>query len=248
MIRFSRTTERSWHVVPRVAIVGLGLALAGQVSVRALTPLPVARAEALGSPPALQTAIALAGGEQIATAYALALRLQSFDNQPGVSIPFAQLDYGGVESWLALMLRLDARSQYPLVMASHLYGQVFGHPDKQRRMAEFVYREFLRDPDRRWPWLAHVTIMAKHRLKDLPLAIRYADAIRDHAKGPHVPSWAREMHIFLREDAGEIESARALLGGLLDSGMVTDPQEFRFLSERLKALEAAEKSTPASKP
>ena len=146
------------------------------------------------------------------------------------------------------MLRLDPVSQYPLVMASHLYSQVFGHPDKQRRMADFVYREFLEDPDRRWPWLAHVAIMAKHRLKDLGLAIRYADAIRDHAKGRDVPAWAREMHIFLREDAGEIESARALLGGLLASGRVSDPQEFRFLSERLKALESAEKSTPTSKP
>lgn len=248
MIGFDRTAERSWRVVPRSVVAGLVLALASHVAVRSVAPLPVGRAEALDVPPTQGAVVALAGGERIATAYALALRLQAFDNQPGVSIPFAQLDYGRVESWLALMLRLDSVSQYPLVMASHLYGQVFGHPDKQRQMADFVYREYLRDPDRRWPWLAHVAIMAKHRLKDLPLAIRYADAIRDHAKGPQVPSWAREMHIFLREDAGEVESARALLGGLLDSGTVTDPQEFRFLSERLQALKAAEKSTPASNP
>jgi hypothetical protein len=53
------------------------------------------------------------------------------------------------------------------------------------------------------------------------------------------------MHIFLREDVGELESARALLGGLLDSGTVTDPQEFRFLMERLKVMDA---ENPTSSP
>lgn len=248
MILRRRTTERPWRSVPAHVFAALLIAFGSHAVLRWWSPPPTARAESLEAAPGTQTLAAIAGGERIATAYALALRLQAFDNQPGLSIPFAQLDYARVESWLSVMLQLDPAAQYPLVMAAHLYAQVLGHPDKQRQMAEFVYREFLQDPNRRWPWLAHVTIMAKHRLKDLGLAIRYADAIRDHAKGPHVPSWAREMHIFLREDAGEIESARALLGGLLDSGAVTDPQEFRFLSERLKALETGENSTGPSKP
>ena len=47
-------------------------------------------------------------------------------------------------------------------------------------MLEFVYREFLLDPNRRWPWLAHATVLAKHRLHDLPLALRYAGCAPAH--------------------------------------------------------------------
>jgi len=36
---------------------------------------------------------------------------------------------------------------------------------------------------------------------------------------------------------GEVEDAKALLGGLLASGAITDRHEVAFLSERLKALE-----------
>ncbi|MFN8753702.1 MAG: hypothetical protein ACK5ZP_17280 [Betaproteobacteria bacterium] len=130
-----------------------------------------------------------------------------------------------------------------MLMASHVYGQVYGHPEKSRFMAEFVLEKFLEDPGRRWPWLAHSAIMAKHRLRDLPLAVRYADALRDHARGPGVPGWARQMHIFLREDLGEYEAARVLLGGLLASGTLTDPSEIRFLTERLERLQPHRPST-----
>ena len=114
-------------------------------------------------------------------------------------------------------------------------------------MLEFVYRNFLADPNRRWPWLAHAVIMARHRLEDRLLALRYAQALRTHATAPTVPGWARQMEIFLREDMGEYEAAKVLLGGLLASGTVTDPHEQRFLVERLKQLEADEKSSGASK-
>ena len=132
----------------------------------------------------------------------MTLYLQAFDNQPGISIPFAQLDYGTVQAWLKRILELDPRTQYPLLMAAQLYAQV---PDevKQRQMLEFVYQEFLVDPERRWPWLAHAAIMAKHRLHDLPLALKYANALAQHATAPSVPHWVAQMHIFLHEDMGE---------------------------------------------
>jgi hypothetical protein len=43
------------------------------------------------------------------------------------------------------------------------------------------------------------------------------------------------MELFVLEDLGEIESAKILLGGLIESGAITDPNEVRFLTERLGA-------------
>jgi hypothetical protein len=238
--------QRRLASVPRL-ILGLApIILAVQVTFAVLQPRPQARAEELTAPPAAGVLRALSLGDRIAFAQLLTLWLQAFDNQPGISIRFLDLDYGKVEAWLQRILELDPRGQYPLLMASQLYADV---PDerKQRLMLDLVYREFLRDPNRRWPWLAHATIMAKHRLNDLPLALRYAQALATHATGPGVPHWATQMQIFLYEDMGEYETARVLLGGLLDSGVVQDPHELHLLIERLNQLKDAEKSSKPSK-
>ena len=218
----------------------LGAAFCAQVTLQALQPRPNARAEALGAPPAPALLRPLSLGEPIATAQLLTLYLQAFDNQPGVSVPFLELDYARVIAWLTAILELDPIGQYPLLMASQIYSQV---PDaaKQRRMCEFVRSEFDRDPNRRWRWLAHCAIMAKHRLLDVRLALSYAEAIARKAR--NASNWARQMRIFILEDLGELEAAKVLLGGLLESGEVTEPKEIHFLTERLKELEAAGKTS-----
>lgn len=222
----------------------LAATLVLQLAWHATRPPPDARAEALPPAPQLATLRSASLGEPVAAAQALLLYLQAFDNQPGISIPFGALDYVRVESWLALALGLDPRSAYPLMMASQLYGQV---PDaaKQRAMCDFVHARFLEAPNARWRWLAHCAIMAKHRLRDPQLALRYAADITRHAGS--ASGWARQMQAFLLEDLGETESARILLGGLLANGEVTDPRELHFLTERLKALESGGKSTKPSK-
>jgi hypothetical protein len=240
--------ERPLSALPRPVFVALAVALAAQVATRALAPGPTARAVDLDLPPSTASLRVVAAGEAVPLAQALTLRLQAFDNQPGVSLPFASLDYARVEAWLGTLLDLDPPGQTPLLMATHLYGAVAIRPDLQRRMFAFVARRFVADPDRRWPWLAHAAVMARHRLHDLPLALAYADLLRDHATGAGVPAWARQMHIFLREDMGEVDAARVLLGGLIDSGTVMDSHELTFLLQRLEAMggrPAAEKSSPA---
>jgi hypothetical protein len=104
-------------------------------------------------------------------------------------------------------------------------------------MLEFIYEQFLLDPDRRWPWLAHAALLAKHRLHDLPLARRYAAAIDRDTKAADVPLWARQMEVFILEDMNELEAARVLLGGMLASGKIHDADEARFLRQKLEELE-----------
>lgn len=232
--------ERPISSVPKPALLllalGMGLQIAGHFSL----PQRLAKAEDLPPPPALSALKLASFGEPIALAKVLILHLQAFDNQPGLSISFRNLDYESVQGWLGRILELDPPGQYPLLAASRLYGEV---PDeaRQRQMLEFVHQQFLDDPNRRWPWLAHAAFIAKHRLKDLPLARKYAQAIRLHATGSEVPYWAKQMEIFILEDMNELESARILIGGLLQSGQITDSHEIRFLEERLNTLESKQK-------
>lgn len=240
--------ERSLKAVPISVLAVLAVSLTAQILWRLHSPLPTAQAQALPAPPSYQALSISSFSEPIPASQWLALYLQAFDNQPGISVPFAALDYPIVIGWLGRMLELDPRAQYPLLMASHLYAQV---PDeiRQRQMLDFTYQQFFIAPSQRWQWLAHSAIIAKHRLHDLPLALKYAQAIARHATGPDVPHWAQQMPIFILEDMGETESAKILLGGLLANNTLTDPQEIHFLTQHLGALEAqsVEKSTSASK-
>lgn len=238
--------QRSINSVPRWVRWLLPVMLLAQIAFRVAEPPPAAVAAKLGPPPAANSLRLAALGEPIGLAVALALRLQAFDTQPGISIPFRELDYDNLVQWLDRIVTLDPLSSYPLLLASQVYSQV---PDekKQRIMLDFVFDRFHDDPARRWRWLAHASIIAKHRLGDPQLALTYARAIATEANDPAVPSWARQMHIFLLEDLGEHETAKILLGGLLASGSVTDANEARFLMERLKALQSDEISTDSSK-
>jgi len=241
---FSVTEERALGVVPRSTWWLLAAALVMQLWWHAQGPPPDARAQALPAAPQPGALRAASLGEPVTAAQLLLLYLQAFDNQPGISIPFADLDYTRVMAWLDAALGLDARTGYPLMMASQLYGQV-PDADKQRAMCDFVRARFVEAPDLRWRWLAHCAIMAKHRLRDPRLALHYAADITRHAGG--ASGWARQMQVFILEDLGESDSARILLGGLLANGEVTDPAELHFLTERLKTLENADKSARSPK-
>lgn len=230
-----RGDERALGRVPRWALAGLAATLALQVGWRALQPAPTAHASELPAAPAATTLEAYALGEPVALAQITMLYLQAFDTQPGISIPLRDLDYSRVLGWLDRVLDLDPATRYPLLAATQVYAQV-PDPAKVRTMLDFAYRRFLEDPQRRWPYLAHASIVARHRLGDLQLALRYAEAIAAHAEGTDIPGWARQMRIFLLEDMGEVERARILLGGLLASGTLKDPREVHFLTERLEAM------------
>lgn len=229
--------ERRLAAVPRTVVVILLVSLGLQIALHHYQSPVVARAEQMPHPPGLRLVRGFSFGEEVVVAKLAMLWLQSFDNQPGISIPFAALDYAKVIEWLALILALDPNAHYPLLAASRIYAEV-PDADKQREILEFVEREFRRDPDARWPWMAHAVYIAKHRIGDIDLALRYARTLSRHATGPAVPNWAKQMVIFVLEDMGELESARALLGGLLNSGQITDPHEQWFLSQRLAELEA----------
>ena len=227
---------RPWSSMPRAVPLLLAAALLLQLLWQGGRPAPRARAQDLPPAPSLAALRLASLGDPAALSRATMLYLQGFDEQPGLSIAWRELDYGKLLGWLQRALELDPRSQYPLLAASEVYGSV-SDPARARLMLEFVYRRFGEDPDRRWPWLAHAALVARHRLHDLPLARRYAQAIRLRATGPGVPAWARELELFMAEDMNELDSARALIGGLLHDGLITDPGELRFLSERLRQLD-----------
>lgn len=227
--------------VPRWVLGLLAASLSAQVVWKAQIRPGAPLAEDLPQPPRPPVLRMAALGEPATLARLAMLYLQSFDYHGTNTLPYRRLDYGRLIGWLGAIQDLDPRSQYPLFAASRIYAEV-SDPVRQRLMLEFIYREFLQDPNRRWPWAAQAALLAKHQLKDLPLALRYARAIDRQTTSRNVPLWARQMEVFILEDMNELDAARILLGGMLENGRINDPAERRFLEGQLVEMESRAKA------
>ena len=97
---------RPTRKAPRGAVV-LGIcALALQLTIGATRPAPTAHAAALPPPPSPPLLALARTFDRLPAAHMLLVYLQAFDNQPGISIPYRELDYGRVIGWLAAALEL----------------------------------------------------------------------------------------------------------------------------------------------
>ena len=226
--------------VPLPVTLLLAGALALQVGYGALRA-PQHRAGASLPPAPPLAVLRLASlGEPVALAKAMTLRAQG---QDAAGTPVNSIDYVALRGWLERIVDLDPRGQAPLLAASQVYA-ASSDPARTRIMLDFVYRRFGEDPDRRWPWLAHAALVARHRLHDAALARQYAHAIRTRTTGGVLPAWARQMELLILDDMGEDDSAQALIGAMLATGQVSDPRELALLERRLRAISARQRQAP----
>lgn len=228
--------DRPLAQVPTRVLVLLVVMLALQLLWHSQQAPVVAKAGDLPRPLSAHSYTIGSMGESITAAKLLNLWLQAFDNQPGVSLSFSQLDYARITEWLDTILALDPNGPYPMLVAARVYGGVSDR-ERQRFMMDYIFHKFKQAPNRHWRWMAHAVIVAKHELKDMPLALKYAEALAQNASGANVPYWARDMRIIVLEDMGEITAAKMLVRSLIESGEITDAYELNFLTEKIRVLE-----------
>ena len=231
-----RAGNRSLSAVPPRLGILLTASLAAHLAWQGCREFPASQNADLPPAPPVALLRAASLDEPEAAARVAMLYLQAYDLRGDNALPYQHLDYGRLITWLGSIVATDPRSGYALFSAARIYTE---NPDvaKCRAMLEFLYAEFGADPDRRWPWLAHAALIAKHRLRDLPLALRYARAIDRRVRDLRAPLWAKQMEFFILEDLNELEAAKVVLGGLIASGRVTDPAEVHFLLARMKRFD-----------
>ncbi|MDH5394529.1 MAG: hypothetical protein OEY11_15195 [Gammaproteobacteria bacterium] len=165
--------------------------------------------------------------------------LQQFDVQSGQYISYRQLDYQKLTDWLEALSVLEPESQYPLLLAARVYSRV-ADTEKVRTVLAYIFKKFLQNADKNWRWLAEATVIARHTLKDQPLALKYATALADSSSS-EIPHWARDIRLIILEDMGEVEQVKLLVGALVASKTVTDANEIRFLEILMQRLQNKDK-------
>jgi len=171
------------------------------------------------------------GSEQL-LGYLLAIRLQLHDNQAGQHFRYSLIDYAVLVDWLDLVSAVGPLSEYPTLLASRIYGQT-SDPDRLRLILDFVERRFDDNPQLHWRRLAEASLLAKHKLHDLERALQMAEKIARQPASVQMPQWARDFQFLLLAELNEFESAIAIIQALLQSKAVNDPDEKRFLEEKL---------------
>lgn len=237
--------ERSIKNIPKWLIAFLVLALVTQIAYKYLSHQSNFKFKQLSSPLPSKIYSLLSFGEDRAISKALLVQLQSFDSQDGKKIKYSNINYDNIIKWLDVYSELDPKSEYHLLLASQIYSMA---PERKKKlqMLNYVYRKFHDNPNQYWKWLSQSALIAKHRLNDTELALKFAKAIRVHATGENVPPWARQMEVFLLENLGEYRSAEIVLGGLIESGVIKDEKEKIFLLQKLSELKQMSNSKQQS--
>ncbi|MDH5425016.1 MAG: hypothetical protein OEY29_08495, partial [Gammaproteobacteria bacterium] len=218
--------NRAWLVLLAVLILILLWRGSDQYNRPQIVALPDAP-----SAPVMQF---IAASDQAFAYRVLIFWLQQFDVQAGQYVSFKQIDYSNLTDWLRVINQLEPASQYPMLLATRVYSRV-ADSDRVRTMLDYVYKQYLADPVKNWRWLAEATITAQHKLKDQPLALKYATALAEQTS-KEIPYWAKDMRLIILEKMGEIEQVKLLVGGLISTQAVTDLNEIRFLSVLMRRI------------
>ena len=228
-----RRGERPIVQVPKMILTGFLILFAAQIFVHQYFALNQANTyRPLSEPYDSNIYRSLSMGSEQLFSYLLAIRLQLHDNQAGRHIRYREIDYTRLVKWLDQIHRLNGRSEYPMMLASRVYSQT-RDKGRLRIILAYIDRAFMRNPQLNWRHQAEATVIAKHQLGDLDIALQMAQKLSDQPESVNMPRWARDMQFLLLGDLNEFETALVVIEALLLSGAVKDPDEKRFLQEKL---------------
>ncbi|MCP4488304.1 MAG: hypothetical protein GY820_13435 [Gammaproteobacteria bacterium] len=228
-----RRSERSLTGLPRPLLIGFVLILSIQIITQRQADMQrVDSYRPLSNPLSVPIYAGLSMASDKLLSYLLVLRLQLHDNQAGRHVRYDNIDYTTLVEWLSKINQLNPDSEYPMLLASRVYSQT-KHKSRLRLLLGFIDQTFTKNPQLHWRRQTEATVIAKHQLGDLPLALAMAQKLADQAGSVKMPRWARDMHFLLLGDLNEFETGIIIVQGLLKDGQVTDPDEISFLREKL---------------
>lgn len=228
-----KRNERPFNSLPKPLLVGFVVLFLAQILI---TQLSLSKSELAYKPlPELLASstyrIGSMGSDKLMS-YLLAIQLQLHDNQSGKHIRYEKLDYQKLANSLNQIYRLNPESAYPALLASRVYSQT---TDKNnlRLMISFIQNSFTQNPQLNWRRMTEATILAKHQLSDLTLALSLAKQLSNQPADVVMPHWARDIEFILLGEMNEYETGIAIIVALIQSGSIDDPDEQQFLQEKL---------------
>ena len=215
--------------IPRGALVAVLLTLGFQALFWSQTRGLRAGWEGVPPAPATKVAEALAMGDGQFLYRTTVFALQNMGDEGGRWTPLKDYDYQRLGQWFALLDGFDPRSDYLPVLVGYYFSQS-PEPDHLRVVIAYLVRIATNDPRRNWRWLAHGVYLARHRLKDMNLALDLAYRLAG-LEAPGLPIWTKQMPAFVLAEVGDAEAARDLMEVIMESDPNLAPGELDFMRE-----------------
>ncbi len=195
------------------------------------------------APSEASAAISFLGDKELAYR-SLSITIQSFGNNTGQVMALKDYNYPNLGTWFALADSLDQKSNYVPFLAAYYFG---GSQDPSELMPVINYlrRVGTYSGDEKYRYLGQAVFLARHKMKNMPLAMDLAKELAGtYKKG--MPGWVAQMPAIIASGMGEQEMAYSLMLDTLQhksAGM--DPAEINYMLDEIcnNILTPAQKSS-----
>jgi hypothetical protein len=212
-------------------LIGL---LVGEATLASYLPLSKNSGD-IAAPPSFLAAKLSSLGEDAFFFRSHTLALQHAGNLDGEIVPYYQMDYPHLKDWLTLLDRFDGEAEITPMIAARLYGNSQNGADT-KYVIDYLEARALAHPLSDWRWLGQAVYLARFRLKDQARAQTLAHELGSMPIS--LPSWARDLEIFVMVDRGDKQGAKRLLAALTsDSDSANERQWAAYY--RTHVLDAA---------
>lgn len=158
-----------------------------------------------------------------------ALTLQNLGDGGGRVTPLKDYDYDKLGKWFRFLHGLDPASEHVPMIAAFYFGGAPG-PEQVKVVVDYLGAIGESPVGEKWRWLAHASYLARHRMKDLQLALDLAYRLsRMKLIYGEIPLWAKQLPAFILKEQGEKESAKELIRSLLLNERHPHPSEVNFM-------------------
>jgi len=185
-------------------------------------------------PPPNQSQQTGAGLSDSQLAYrSFSLMLQNTGDYGGSSRSLIEYDYDQLSEWFSVMDNLDNRSDFVAYLAAYYFGAT-NDETKLRPLTMYLADTGERDYKEKWRWLAHAAYLARFEIKDMDLALGYAERLSALEKKHkmELPSWASQMHIYIRNLQGNKDEAYGMMLEILRTEAdKMHPNEVNFIRD-----------------
>lgn len=158
-----------------------------------------------------------------------ALALQNFGNAGGDYMPLKDYDYRYVAEWLNRLDALDPKSNFAPFLAAYYFGATQLPQEQLPGIITYLEKVGSRPEGEKWRFLAHAVFLARHKMQDMPEAVRLAQKLAATYR-PGMPAWTKQMHVLLTNEIGDKEAAYILMKSILATETAyMQPQEINFM-------------------
>ncbi len=172
------------------------------------------------------------GDEQFSFRFG-ALTLQHLGDGGGRVTPIKDYDFEKLGRWFWLLHALDPASEHVPFIAAYYFGGT-PNPEQVGIVVDYLGKIGENPYGEKWRWLAHAAYLARHKMKDLQLALDLAYRLsRMQLADGEVPLWARQLPAFILKEQGGIESAKEFIETMLLDTDTTNPNEVNFMKSWL---------------